>query len=258
MPAQKTCSGCPTLPSSQRLGVTPQGMGARLPRKEDGRYVRGQGEYVGDIHLPRMQEVTFLRSPVAHARIASIRIAPACRDRVFTADDLNGVRAIRADTALSGFKSSVQPGLAVDKVRHVGEPIAMCIAPTRAEAEDVAAQIEIDFDPLPAVHDMLEARRAGAPLVHEAWGDNVFLATDIEVKFAALKSKAARAVVRELRTSRQVMSPLEGRGVVAYLDTRLDQLVVISATQQPHIVRSGLAECLGLDEGGIRVISPDV
>jgi carbon-monoxide dehydrogenase large subunit len=105
---------------------------------------------------------------------------------------------------------------------------------------------------------MLEARRAGAPLVHEAWGDNVFLATDIDVDFAAIKARAARTVVRELRTSRQVMSPIEGRGVVAYRDRRHDQLVVISATQQPHIVRSGLAEFLGLDEGRIRVISPDV
>src|SRR5215470_18364535 len=116
---------------AETLGVTPAGIGARLPRKEDARYVRGQGEFVGDIHLPRMQEVTFLRSPVAHARIRSMRVAPALRDRVFTAHDLNGVRPIRADTALSGFKSSLQPVLAVDKVRHVGEPVAMCVAPTR-------------------------------------------------------------------------------------------------------------------------------
>jgi aerobic carbon-monoxide dehydrogenase large subunit len=240
------------------VGLTPQGIGARLRRKEDGRYVRGQGQFVGDIHLPGLQEVAFLRSPIAHARMRSIRIEQAVRHRTFVADDLKGVSAIRADTALLGFKSSVQPVLAVDKVRHVGEPIAMCVAPTRAEAEDIAAKIEIDFDPLPAVCDMLEARRPGAPLVHEPWGDNVFLTTDIDVAFAAVKAKAARAVVRELRTSRQVMSPLEGRGVVAYQDSRLDQLVVISATQQPHIVRSGLAECLGLDEGRIRVISPDV
>jgi len=238
--------------------MTPKGIGARLPRKEDVRYVRGQGEFVGDIHLPRMRDVAFLRSPVAHAHIRSIRIAPEIRHSVFVADDLDGVRAIKADTALPGFKSSLQPVLAVDKVRHVGEPVAMCVAPTRAEAEDIASKIEIDFDPLPPVRDMLEARRAGAPLVHEAWGDNVFLTTDIDVGFAALKSKAARAVVRELLTSRQVMSPLEGRGVVSYEDSRLDQLVVISATQQPHLVRSGLAECLGLDEGRIRVISPDV
>jgi carbon-monoxide dehydrogenase large subunit len=238
--------------------MTTEGIGARLPRKEDRRYVRGQGEYVADIRLPHMLEAAFLRSAVAHARIGSIRIPPVLRSRVFIAEDLEGVRAIRADTALAGFKSSLQPVLAAGKVRHVGEPVALCVAPTRAEAEDIAAQIEIDFEPLPAVHDMLEARQAGAPLVHEAWGDNIFLTTDIDVNFAAIRSKAARTVVRELRTSRQVMSPIEGRGVVAYRDRRHDQLVVISATQQPHIVRSGLAECLGLDEGRIRVISPDV
>lgn len=242
----------------ERSSVTGEGIGARLPRKEDDRYIRGQGQFVGDIRLPRMQDVTFLRSPVAHARIRSIGIPPAFRHCVFIADDLIGVRAIRADTALAGFKSSLQPVLAVEKVRHVGEPVAMCVAPTCAEAEDIGSKIELEFDPLPAVQDMLAARQAGATLVHEAWGDNLFLTTDIDVDFAALKAKAAVAVVRELRTSRQVMSPLEGRGVVAYRDNRLNQLVVISATQQPHIVRSGLAECLGLDEGRIRVISPDV
>jgi carbon-monoxide dehydrogenase large subunit len=241
-----------------REGMSAQGIGARLPRKEDGRYVRGEGQFVGDIDLPRMRNVVFLRSPVAHARIRSIRIPPELRDRVFIAADLDGVRPIKADIALPGFKSSTQPVLAIDKVRHVGEPIAMCIALTAGEAEDIATRIEVDFDPLPVVHDMLQARRPGAALVHEAWGDNLFLTTDSDVAFAAIKGKAAKSVVRELRTSRQVMSPLEGRGVVAWRDARVDQLVIVSATQQPHIVRSGLAECLDIDEGGIRVISPDV
>ena len=107
-----------------------------------------------------MQHVVFLRSPVAHARILAIRIPPELRDRVFIAADLDGVLPDPADTALPGFKSSTQPVLAIDKVRHVGEPIAMCIAPTAGEAEDIATRIEIDFDPLPAVHDMLEGRRA--------------------------------------------------------------------------------------------------
>jgi carbon-monoxide dehydrogenase large subunit len=238
--------------------VSDQGIGARMARKEDDRYVRGRGQFVGDMSLPHMREVAFLRSPVAHARIRSIRIPPAVREHVFIAADLTGVKAIRADTALPGFKSSLQPVLAADKVRHVGEPVVMCIAPTLAEAEDLAALIEIDFDELPAVRDMLAAREPGAPLVHEGWGDNLFLTTEIDVDFAAGKAKAAFSVTRELKTSRQVMSPLEGRGVLAHWDSRLDQLVMFSSTQQPHIVRSGLAECLGLDEGRIRVIAPDV
>ncbi len=237
----------------------PQGIGARLARKEDERYLRGRGTYVGDIKLPGMLDVAFLRSPLAHARIRAVRIPDAIRTRVFIAADLEGVAPIRADTALAGFKSSLQPILASDKVRYVGEPIAMCLAASRAEAEDLAAQIECDFDELPAVHDLLQARAPGAPLVHEHWGDNLFLTSEIAVDIEALaEAKNWRSVRRELRTARQVMSPLEGRGVVAEWNHRLGQLVVTSSTQQSHIVRSGLAECLGLAEGQIRVIAPDV
>jgi carbon-monoxide dehydrogenase large subunit len=242
--------------------VTQQGIGARLLRKEDDRFMRGRGEYVGDIRLPGMQDVAFLRSPLAHARIVGIRIPPALRNRIFIADDLAGVAPIRADTALPGFKSSVQPILATAKVRYVGEAIAMCVAPTRAEAEDMAAEIDVDLEPLPAVHDMLQGRQPGAPLVHEPWGDNLFLTTFTDVDFESLKdmvkSGAAVSVTRELRTARQAMCPIEGRSVVASWSPRLGQLIVYSATQQPHIVRSGLAECLGLDEGAIRVVAPDV
>jgi len=241
-----------------RGSVTDQGIGARLLRKEDDRYMRGRGQYVGDIRLPGMQEVAFLRSPLAHARIKGIHIPAAVRDRVFIAEDLAGVSPIRADTTLPGFKSSLQPVLATGKVRYVGELVAMCVAPTRAEAEDLAAEVEVDFDPLPVVADMLEAKQSGAPLVHEHWGDNVYLTSAIDVDFEAVKAKAARSITRELRTSRQVMSPIEGRGVVANWHSRLGQLVVHTSTQQPHIVRSGLAECLGVDEGQIRVVAPDV
>src|SRR5262249_26398811 len=130
--------------------------------------------------------------------------------------------------------------------------------PSLAEAEDLVSLIEIEFEDLPALHDMLAARAPGAALVHDAWGDNLFLTTEIDVDFASAKAKAAFTVTRELRTSRQGSSPLEGRGVLAHWDSQLGQLVMYSSTQQPHIVRSGLAECLSLDEGCIRVITPDI
>src|SRR3990172_7489654 len=136
-----------------------QGIGARLLRKEDDRYMRGRGQYVGDIRLAGMQEVAFLRSPLAHARIKSIGIPPAIRERVFIADDLAGVAPIRADTSLPGFKSSVQPVLATGRVRYVGELVAMGVAPTRPEAEDLAAEIDVDLEPLAVVADMLAARK---------------------------------------------------------------------------------------------------
>src|SRR5712691_7337731 len=142
-----------------------QGVGARLERKEDDRYLRGRGEFVGDIKLPGLHDVAFVRSPIAHGRIRSVRIPDAIRARVFVAADLARVEPIRCYTALVGFKRSDQPVLARGKVRHVGELIAMCVAPTRAEAEDLAQQVEVAFDELPAVHDMLAAREPGSALV---------------------------------------------------------------------------------------------
>src|SRR3954463_5379568 len=135
-----------------------QGVGARLPRKEDDRLMRGRGQYVGDIRLPGLQDVAFVRSPLAHARIRAIHVPEAYRDRVFTAADLDGVQPIRAVSGLPGFKVSEQPVLATGKVRQVGELVALCLAPTRAEAEDIAASIVLDLEELPAIHDMLAAR----------------------------------------------------------------------------------------------------
>ena len=238
--------------------ITGQGIGASLIRKEDDRFMRGRGGFVGDIRPAGMLEVAFLRSSFAHAMLKRIHIPSSIRSRVFIAEDLVGVAPIRADTALPGFKSSVQPILATGKVRHVGELVAMCIAPTRAEAEDIAALIEVEYEELPAVHDMLAGRKDGAPLVHEHWGDNLYLTTEIDVNFEAAKAKARTSVTRELRTARQVMSPIEGRGVIAEWNSRLGQLIVTSSTQQSHIVRAGLAECLGVNEGQVRVIAPDV
>jgi carbon-monoxide dehydrogenase large subunit len=239
-------------------GKSATGIGASLRRKEDDRYLRGKGEYVGDIKLPGMQDVAFLRSPIAHGSIRSITIPPEFADSVFVAADLDGVKPIRAVSALPGFKVSEQPALASGKVRYVGEPLAICVAPTRAAAEDIAAAILVDIDALPAVADMLEGRKPGAPLVHEHWDDNVFLETNVRCDMSEAARQAAVTVTRELRTARQCMSPLEGKGVVAHWDGRRDQLVLHSSTQMPHIVRNGLAECLGLDYHRIRVIAPDV
>src|SRR5581483_3323641 len=203
-----------------------------------------------------MRELAFLRSPLAHARIRGIRKPPGLEHAVFTAADLTGVQPIVANSRLPGFKPSEQPVLAGDKVRYVGEPVAVAVAATRAEAEDIAAQIELDLEELPAVSDMLQARRPEAALVHEHWGDNVFLETlvgkPVEIPDAPI------VIRRKLRTARQCMSPIEGRGCVALWDRRLEQLLLYTATQMPHIVRTGLSECLGLDHGQVRVVAPDV
>jgi carbon-monoxide dehydrogenase large subunit len=159
---------------------------------------------------------------------------------------------------LPGFKVSDQPALARGKVRQVGELVAMCLAESRAEAEDIAARVTLEFEELPAVHDMLEGRKPGAPLLHEHWGDNIFLETFVEAGDWSAVPAAPIKVTREVRTARQCMAPIEGKGVVAFWDSRLEQLTVYSATQMPHIVRTGLADCLGLEHGQVRVIAPDV
>ncbi len=235
-----------------------EGLGASVRRSEDDRYLRGRGEFVADLRPARMQDLAFLRSPLAHARILALR-KPAGREaRVFTAADLAGVRPIIANSALPGFKPSVQPVLADGMVRHVGEPIAVCVAPTRAEAEDLAAAIEVDFEELAPLADMRAARAADAPRLHAHWADNIFLETRVEADLSAIRASAPVVVRRRLRTARQCMSPLEGRGVVAEWHHRPGQLVLHSATQIPHIVRTGLAFCLGLEEEQLRVIAPDV
>ena len=237
---------------------TGKGIGARLTRKEDDRYMRGRGEFVADIRLAGMKDVAFLRSPLAHARLHGINVPERLRDRVFTHDDMTGVRAIRAVTGLPGFKVSEQPPLATGKVRHVGELVAMCLGETRAEAEDVAAEIDVQFEELPVIVNMLQGQRSDSPLVHEDWGDNIYLESSFDGDLTEAKAAAAVTVTKEFRTNRQCMAPLEGKGAVAYWDSRLEQLVVYTATQMPHIVRTGLAECLGLDQVKVRVIAPAV
>ena len=117
--------------------------------------------------------------------------------------------------------------------------------------------MSIGFGELPAIHDMLEARRSGTGLLHEHWGDNVFLETFVDVNIEAALDAPIK-VTREIRTARQCMAPIEGRGAVAAWDHRLGQLTLYTSAQMPHINRTGLSECLGLDHGQVRVIAPDV
>ncbi len=243
---------------ANKTEINSSGVGARVPRLEDNRFLHGKGRFVGDIKYPGMLELAFFRSPMAHALIKDIRKPGSHQNRVFMAEDLTGVSGIRADSALPSFKSSIQPILATSKVRHVGELVVACLAETRAEAEDLVDLVEVDFEELPAVHEMTTALDPATALLHDDWGDNAFLQTEVETDFSESIADAVAVVKRTYRTSRQCMAPIEGRGVVALWDKNLEQLTVYSATQMPHIVRTGLSECLGLDHGKIRVISPDV
>ena len=246
------------MSNDQGIKEGAKGIGARLIRKEDDRYLNGKGRYIADMRMPGMLELAFLRSPLAHARITSRTKPDDTEETVFFASDLKGVSGIRAVSGLPGFRPSIQPILAEDKVRHVGEPIAACLASNRARAEDLTELIDITFDELSAVHDMTKARDANAPLLHEDWDENSFLESNADINFDAAIAEADVIVSRSFKTARQCMAPIEGRGLIAWWDRNLEILTLHSATQMPHIVRTGLADCLNMDHGQIRVIAPDV
>ncbi len=234
------------------------GVGASVLRKEDDRFLRGLGQYVGDFSLSGMRDVAFVRSSVAHARLRRIEVPEQFRSAVFTAADLKGVAPIVSAPPLKGFKRSAEPILATGKLRYVGEIVALCVGSNRAEAEDIASTITLDFEELPAVTDMLAACEPGSPLVHDDWGDNVVVEFGHDGPIEQAAKAASITVTKQIRTARHCMYPMEGRGVIAYRDARLRQLTLITSTQFPHSVQTGLSECLGLEHGRLRIISPDV
>jgi aerobic carbon-monoxide dehydrogenase large subunit len=234
------------------------GIGARVLRKEDERHLNGSARFAGDIWLPDLWEAAFVRSPIAHGRIRSIGKPDNCSQQVFTAEDMTGVLPIRADSSLPTYKPSSFPVLATKKVRYVGECIAICIAPTRDEAEDIAEKVALDLEELSPVIDAQTARLAAGPLVHEEWGDNLFLTTTIEADLDPVIRAAPLVIEREYKMARQCMSPLEGKAVLANWDKRAGQLVVYTSTQVPHLIRTGLSDVLQMDQSQIRVIAPDV
>ncbi len=238
------------------MTVTPQGIGARVLRKEDERFLHGRGDYVSSMMLPGQREVAFLRSPLAHAKITNIR-KPAGEPFVFVRGDLTEALPILGQSGLPTYRPVAQHPLAFEKVRFVGEPVVMVCAASRAEAEDMIEQVEIDFDELPPLTDALVARDSPVR-VHDGWDDNVFITLGYESGFEERARQATIVVNREIKLSRQAMVPLEGKAVLAHWDDRANQLVVYSSSQSPHLLRIGIAKFLDISQQKVRVIAPDV
>jgi carbon-monoxide dehydrogenase large subunit len=235
------------------------GIGARVRRREDDRHLRGRGEFTSDIFVPNTMEVAFVRSPIAHGRIRGIKLPDRYAGRIFTASELPDARPIRAVPEIPGFKESTYPVLATDKVRFVGEVVAVCLGTTRYEAEDVAASVELDLEELPAVTDVHRALGQGSALLHEHWGDNVFVTRDFESgEVDRIAREAPIAIRRKYVLNRQAGVPMEGRAILAYWNDRLDELVVYNSSQFPHQIRAGMAACLGIEETKLHLIAPDV
>ena len=237
--------------------------GARVRRKEDGRLVTGRGQYVSDVELPRMLHVAFVRSVYAHARIravdaAAAKTSPGVIAVATGADPDIARRRICARSALPSYVETEQPILAWPEARFAGEAVAAIIAADRYAAEDAAALVTVDYEPLPAAVDVIEAR-GGAAVVHAAAPDNVLLSRRFESgQVEATLAASAVVIERTFRTNRQTAAPIEGRGGVADWNAAAGKLTLWSGTQIPHLARHGLAEILDLAENRIRVIAPDV
>src|SRR5438876_10187333 len=247
--------------------------GAAVLRREDPRFLRGEGRFVDDVTLPGLLQAAFLRSPHAHARIVAIRTERAKKMpgvvAVFTHADLARwmkplplfgapppglAAAVKFD-----IRQAPQYALATQRVRHVGEIVAMVVADDRGRAEDAVEAIEVQWAPLPPAVDVLTAGEAGAPLVHPDWGTNVAVGFSHSIGDAARALAGADVVLEEtFRIQRYVGMPLEGRGVVAAWDRRDGTLTTWNSTQVAHFVQQGLTTALGMPQHKRRVAAPDL
>jgi len=240
-------------------------VGRSVARREDPRLLSGRGRFVDDIALPGMLHAQFIRSTVAHGEIASVDLS-AVRQvpgvmAAFTAEDLElGDITAQLGRPLSEFVPTAMPVLARDKVRFVGEPLAIVVARDAYAAEDGLEAARVTYTTLPPVTTEEAALAPGAPLVHAEAARNTLV--DVSL-FATdgideILASAPCVVHVETRTGRQNALPLETRGAVAHWDDREEQLVLHTCTQIPHQVRTVAARSLRLDERAVRVVAPDM
>src|SRR5713101_4153536 len=252
----------------------PPYIGRSLLRREDRRLLMGQGQFVADLVWPRMLHAVLVRSPVAHARIRAIDLpraaaAPGVMAALNGADLLQMLPPVpegqislpRKWTTVvqHKFLNPRQPLLAHDKVRHVGEAVAIIVAESRYQAEDAAELVTLDLDELPPVVDPEAALSAGTPLVHDRFDTNLI------GQFSVGKGDADRVLAgaphrlkRRFYHHRYAAVPLECRGVVSAYDPRTGSATIWSSTQIVHWLRREAALILGLAEERVRVIALDV
>jgi carbon-monoxide dehydrogenase large subunit len=235
----------------------------RMARKEDDRFIRGQGRFVDDVQLPGMLHGAILRSPVAHARIRSIDAAAALAHprvhAVLTGSDLQA----RGCAWMPTLSADTQAVLAADKVRFQGQEVAFVVADDRYSARDALELIDVDYEPLPVVVDPRRALDADAPVIrddHKGRRDNRIFDWDAGDVAATERvfGSADIVVEQEMVFPRSHPAPMETCGAVADFDRVSGKLTLWATTQAPHAHRTLYAGILGLAEHRIRVISPDV
>ncbi len=230
-------------------------VGRAIRRLEDPTLVTGRGRFSAD--LPAAHYVRFVRSPVASGRIVGISAPSGVT--IVRAEDLAGARPIRPMLHKFNYQAIEQPVLASTVVRFVGEPIAAVVAPSSAEAEDIADAVSVEITELAAVADALDALKPGAPLIHDRCPTNVVVEGRFKTAdFDTTISQAHRRVRVAVRSRRQNATPLEARAAHAAFDPATGRTTLTCATQMPHLMRTAIADVLGFAEADLRVIAPDV
>jgi carbon-monoxide dehydrogenase large subunit len=231
-------------------------LGTEVRRVEDPELVRGHGTFVDNLQVEGKAHAIFVRSPFAHAEITAIdteaaESAPGVLG-VFTSEHL-GTDPLRSFADV--HEKAGRAALAVDKVRYVGDPVALVVAETRAQAMDAAELVDVDYDDLPAVSDVEDALVDGAPLQFEEIGSNV--ATQRADKEGAdVLADAAHVTRVRMVNQRIATAPIEGHAIL--VDPTAEPLTVWISTQHPHMARDLLAAAGGLEKDEIRVIAPHV
>ena len=245
-------------------------IGARVPRKEDYRFLTGSGQYTDDVALPGQTYAAFVRSPHAHAVVRSVKTDKAKRApgviAVYTGADLAAAKVgglpcgwLITDVNGQPMKEPPYPALAQGKVRHVGERVAIVVAESAAQARDAADLVEVDYQPLPAVVSVAQAKKG--PALHESAPDNTCYVWALGDKNAvdAAFAKAAHVTKLEFVNNRLVPNAIEPRAVNAVYSRADDSTTLYVASQNPHVERLLMtAFVLGLPENKVRVVAPDV
>jgi carbon-monoxide dehydrogenase large subunit len=249
-------------------------VGQPLPRREDKRLLTGRGQFVADLKLPEMLHAVFVRSQVAHARIRSVDLSRAASaPGVVLA--MNGADLLRElppvpDAQLSlprkwttqvqhKFLNPHQPLLAHDKVRHVGEAVAVILAESRYLAEDAAELVDVDLEPLPAIVEPEAALMSDSPILHEQYKSNLIGEFTVEKgDVDAALARAPHRLKRRFHHHRYAAIPMECRGVVGLYEPRTDSVTIWSSCQVVHWLRREASTVLKLPEARIRCVALDV
>lgn len=233
-------------------------------RREDRRFVTGSATFGADVSLSDMAHAVFVRSPVASGEIVGVSVPSSvggtAPGRVFTAATMpSWMRPIRVPYVGHGYIETGYPPLATGRVRFVGEAVAVAVGESPGEAARLARRVQVEYDQSLAIVNLWSALAEGARAIHQELPNNCYI--DESGSFGDVdgaRQAAACAVEETFRTQRLAAAPMECRSIVAAYERGYGRLTVWLGTAVPHVIRYGLAECLGLDERLVRVVVPDI